>query len=585
LKSPKPQTFSQKLSENLQELPPHQTPDSSEPKDNLNKKFTEILPEHIRKKSQNSAKNLFSINNVIKDNVNNSNQPKINGKPVQLPPRISEKYLERRGSVGSGAPDPKIAQKNSKNTEQPGRVDSKVSLREKFRNSLKAKKFEKEDCTNEPKSNGHGHFGGGPLTDIRKINFHKNHSTKNSNFVGSKPGFTSKNSDGKKSQNDSLTWNQENDPSRQNSKGKVMPFHNTFQKLGNPPKRNSKSKSNIKERSIHKSNNLNTTGHHGSVNNDQDRGSQRLSNKIEMIVTNGNDQIIINSDTSRNDTKINVKILAEKILSKKPTKKDNPNNSLMKLDRILNNSRIGPNDESIVGVGTNGRFGSQNGLTKICLDKKRKNPINIIKNQNQSQRLLKHLENFTNQNLETRTHRIGQSIINCNNKDESTKGGSLIENITIKITKPNSTPKNFDDSAPNLTSLLNQNQFMNYETQLNTKSFSKNLQKGFERKDNRKTINTDFLNGRLKNSPSHTNDKSRNNKSKINLESSQKILNGDEITGNGLNTYGIIDNGNIVEGVKPGCREISTNLENKFRETISNVPKKVQQMNKKTSGS
>lgn len=516
--------------------------------------------------------------------MNNSTQPKINGKPVQLPPRISEKYLERRGSVGSGAPEPKIAHKNSKNTEQPGGVSSKVSLREKFRNSLKAKKFVKEDCNNEPKSIGHGHFGGGPLTDIRKIDFHKNHSTKNSNFVGSKPGFNVKNSDGKKSQNDSMTVNQENDPNRQNFKGKVMPFHDTFQKLGNH-KQNSKSKSNIKERSTHKSNNLNTTGHHGSVNNDQDRGSQRLSNNIQVIVTAGNDKIIINSDTSRNDTRINVKILAEKILSRKNTKKDNPINSLLKLDRILNNSRIGPNDESTVGVGVNGRFGSQNGLTKICLDKRRKNPINIIKNQNQSQRLLKHLENFTNQNFETQTHRITQSIINCTNKDESTKGESLIENITINNTKPPPTPKIFDDTAPNLTSLLSQNQFIYNETQLDTKSFSKNLKKGFERKDNRKTINTDFLNGKLKNSPSRTNDKSRNNKTKINLESSQKILKGDEIAVNGLNPFGIVDNGNGVEGVKPGCRAISMNLENKFRETISNVPKKLQQMNKKRSGS
>jgi hypothetical protein len=504
---------------------------------------------------------------------------------VQLPPRISEKYLERRGSVGSAAPEPKIALKNSKDTKQPGRLDSKVSLREKFRNSLKAKKFEKEDCYNEPKSIAHNHFRGGPLTDIRNINFHKNYSTKNSNFVGSKPGYNIKNSDGKKSQNDSLTGNHENDPNRQNSKRKVMPFHHTFQKLENQPKRNSNSKSNIKERSTQKSNNLNTTGHHGSVKNDQDRGSQGLSNNIEVIVTAGNDQIIINSDTSRNDTRINVKILAEKILSRKNTKKDNPNNSLLKLDRILNNSRIGPNDESNVGNGANRRFGSQNGLTKICLDKRRKNPINIIKNQNQSQRLLKHLENFTNQNFETRTHRIGQSIINCTNKDESTKGESLIENITINNTKPPPTSKIFDDTAPNLTSLLNENQFMNYETQLNTKSFSKNLKKGFERKDNRKTINTDFLNGKLKNSPSHTNDKSRNNKSKINLESSQKILKGDEITGIGLNPFGMVDNGNGVEGVKPGCRAISTNLENKFRETISNVPKKMQQMNKKRSGS
>ena len=382
----------------------------------------------------------------------------------------------------------------------------------------------KEDCGIEHNGVGHAGFGGGPLGDVRKIGFSKNHSTKNSNFGGSKVGFGAKNSDGKKSQNDSITGNQENDPNRQNSKGKVMQFHHTFQKLGNQPKRNSKSKSNIKERSTQKSNNLNTTGHHGSVNNDQDRTSQRLSNNIEVIVTNGNDQIIINSDTSRNDTKINVKILAEKILSKKNTKKDNPNNSLMKLDRILNNSRIGPNDESTVGVGPNAhRLGSQNGLTKICLDKKRKNPIGIMKNQ--SQRLLKHLENFTNQNFETRTHRIGQSItINCNNNAESTKGGPLIENVIINNTK--STPKNFDDPAPHLTHLLTQNQFLNYEGQLNTKSFSKNLKKGFERKDNRKTINTDFLNGKLKNSPSHTISKSNKNcsKSKINLDSSQKIL-------------------------------------------------------------
>ena len=125
---------------------------------------------------------------------------------------------------------------------------------------------------------------------------------------------------------------------------------------------------------------------------------------------------------------------------------------------------------------------------------------------------------------------------------------------------------------------------MNYDTQLNTKSFSKNLKKQLERKDNRKTINTDFLNGKLKNSPSHTNHKSKN-KSKSHLESTQKVIKTDDVSNNVLNTFNIIDNVNIVEGVKSNVRGISSNLESKFRETIGSVPKKLQQVNKKRSGS
>lgn len=48
----------------------------------------------------------------------------------------------------------------------------------------------------------------------------------------------------------------------------------------------------------------------------------------------------------------------------------------------------------------------------------------------------------------------------------------------------------------------------------------------------------------------------------------------------------MVENVNLIEGgTKSNCRGLVTNLENKFRETICSVPKKLQQMSKKRSGS